>query len=89
LLLSRGGKIRRPAFLLYGDEIMLVLSRKKGEELIIGDTIKLRVVSITGNRVTLGIEAPREVSILRSEVSAKASGPTTVEVDLSEMPEAG
>jgi len=55
---------------------MLVLSRKEGEKLIIGDNITLVVSKICGNRVTLGIEAPVDVKIFRGELaeSAAASG---------------
>jgi carbon storage regulator len=49
---------------------MLVLSRKSGESIIIDDRIVVTVVQIGGGRVRLGIEAPREVPILRSEVYA-------------------
>lgn len=47
---------------------MLVLSRKKNESIIIDDRIKITVVEIRGDKVRLGIEAPREVPIHRSEV---------------------
>ena len=47
---------------------MLVLSRKKGESLIIGENIELQVVDIQGDKVRLGINAPRDVSILRKEL---------------------
>lgn len=47
---------------------MLVLSRKKNESIIINDRIKITVVEIRGDKVRLGIEAPREVPIHRSEV---------------------
>ncbi len=48
---------------------MLVLSRKEGEKLVIGDNITLVVSRISGNRVTLGIEAPADVKIFRGELS--------------------
>lgn len=48
---------------------MLVLSRKIQEAITIGSDIKIRIVSIRGNTVRLGIEAPQEVSILRSELA--------------------
>ncbi len=47
---------------------MLVLSRKKNESIIIDDQITITVVEIRGDKVRLGIEAPREVPIHRSEV---------------------
>ena len=51
---------------------MLVLSRKQGEELVIGDNIRLTIVAIRGNKVLLGVTAPREVSIRREELCRKA-----------------
>ncbi|MEX1111957.1 MAG: carbon storage regulator CsrA [Candidatus Andersenbacteria bacterium] len=47
---------------------MLVLSRKKDEKIIIGDSITLMVIEIRGDKVRLGIEAPKEVSVHREEV---------------------
>jgi carbon storage regulator len=47
---------------------MLVLSRKKNESIIIDDKIVITVIEIRGDKVRLGIEAPREVAIHRSEV---------------------
>jgi carbon storage regulator len=47
---------------------MLVLSRKRGESLVIDDRIRVIVHRIVGNRVTLGIEAPNDVHILRAEL---------------------
>ena len=47
---------------------MLILQRKPGESLVIGEDVKVSVVSIEGGRVRLAISAPPEVSILRSEL---------------------
>ena len=47
---------------------MLILQRKAGESLVIGDDITIRVVSVDGTRVRLAIAAPEDVSILRSEL---------------------
>jgi len=47
---------------------MLVLSRKIGEKLVIGDNITVVVSRVAGIRVTLGIEAPTEVRIIRGEL---------------------
>ena len=48
---------------------MLVLSRKIGEELHIGDNTIVFVQAIAGNRVRLGIQAPRETRVLRGELA--------------------
>ena len=47
---------------------MLILQRRTGESLVIGEDIRVSVVSIEGGRVRLAISAPPEVSILRSEL---------------------
>ena len=47
---------------------MLVLSRKKNESIIINDDIVVMVVDIRGDKVRLGIEAPKEVTVHRREV---------------------
>jgi carbon storage regulator CsrA len=49
---------------------MLVLSRKVGEKLVIGDNITIVVNRVAGNRVTIGIDAPEEVRIIRGELKA-------------------
>jgi carbon storage regulator len=49
---------------------MLVLSRKKDESIIIDGSIVITVVEIRGDKVRLGIQAPREVPIHRQEISA-------------------
>jgi len=47
---------------------MLVLSRKVGERLVIGGNITVVVSRVAGNRVTIGIEAPDDVRIVRGEL---------------------
>jgi carbon storage regulator len=47
---------------------MLVLSRQRDESIIIGDNIVITIVDIRGDKVRLGIEAPKEVSVHRQEV---------------------
>lgn len=47
---------------------MLVLSRMKDEEIVIGGEITVRVLEVRGNKVRLGIEAPDDVSINRKEI---------------------
>jgi len=55
---------------------MLVLSRKKNESIVVDDAIVITVVEIRGDKVRLGIEAPREVPIHRSEVYAAIHQPS-------------
>ena len=47
---------------------MLVLHRKKGESLIINDNIKITIVDISGEKVKIAVEAPKEIPVLRSEL---------------------
>lgn len=47
---------------------MLVLSRKKGESIIIGDEIELIVLDTEGDTVSLGIQAPKHVDVFRKEI---------------------
>lgn len=47
---------------------MLVLSRKKNESIIVNDNIVITVVDVRGDKVRIGIEAPRDVSVHRQEV---------------------
>ena len=49
---------------------MLVLTRKIGEEIVIDDNIRVRILAVNGNQVRLGITATDDVSIWRSEVVA-------------------
>lgn len=49
---------------------MLVLSRKKNESIVIDDTVVVTVIEIRGDKVRLGIEAPKEVGVHRQEVWA-------------------
>lgn len=47
---------------------MLILTRKPGESLYIGDTVKVTIVEIKGNQIRVGIEAPAELRIYREEI---------------------
>ncbi|NQT16096.1 MAG: carbon storage regulator [Planctomycetes bacterium] len=55
---------------------MLVLSRKKDEEILIDGRISVKVVRVRGNTVQIGIEAPREIPIHRQELAPKADAKT-------------
>ena len=50
---------------------MLVLTRKVGEEIYIGDQINVKVIEISGNKVRLGIDAPATLRIYREEILAR------------------
>lgn len=52
---------------------MLVLSRKSLECIRIGDNVVVSVLEIRGNKVRIGIDAPREIQVLRSELLAQVS----------------
>ena len=65
---------------------MLVLSRHRDESIIIGDDVVITIVDIRGDKVRLGIDAPKEVSVHREEVYNAikremngASGPASIE----------
>ncbi len=49
---------------------MLVFTRTKDQQIVIDDNIVVTVVAVRGDRVRLGIEAPRDVSVYRSELAA-------------------
>ena len=62
---------------------MLVLSRKPGEKVTIGNNITLTVLEVSGNRIKLGVEAPGSVRVLRGELAwwldgTQAAPPTAV-----------
>lgn len=54
---------------------MLVLTRKPGQSIIIGDGIEVQVLSVAGEKVRLGISAPKDVSIYRDEVYERLNNP--------------
>ncbi|EJP29138.1 carbon storage regulator [Haemophilus sputorum HK 2154] len=47
---------------------MLILTRKIGESLIIGDDVEITVLSVRGNQVKLGVNAPKEIAVHRQEI---------------------
>jgi carbon storage regulator len=54
---------------------MLVLSRKIGERILLGNGVVVTVLNVTGGRVRLGIEAPQAVRILREELADPSQDP--------------
>ena len=47
---------------------MLVLSRQKNESIMVGDEVEITIVDVRGDKVRLGITAPREISVHRKEI---------------------
>ncbi|MDQ0482220.1 carbon storage regulator CsrA [Guptibacillus hwajinpoensis] len=47
---------------------MLVLGRKKGESIVINDEIELKIISVEGDTVKIGVEAPKNIAIHRKEI---------------------
>ena len=60
---------------------LLILTRRSNERIFIGEGIVLSVLAIEGNRVKLGIDAPKDVSILREEVRD-----ASIELETTEQP---
>ncbi len=50
---------------------MLVLTRRPGESILIGDDIEVRIIKIQGNQARIGIAAPRDVNIRRDELERR------------------
>jgi carbon storage regulator len=63
---------------------MLVLSRKPGESIIIGDEIVVTVLEVRGRHVRLGLEAPKHVQIRRDNASPVVARDLTEEVEAAE-----
>jgi carbon storage regulator len=65
---------------------MLVLSRKPGEKVLIADEITISVLSVQGNRVRLGIEAPGEYRVLRAELAHWGEPVSALESSRNRLP---
>jgi carbon storage regulator len=78
---------------------MLVLTRKPSQSIMIGDDVEISVLSVTGEKVRLGITAPREVPIFRTEIytsidregdePTESNGHEPVDVALQKLAEPG
>jgi carbon storage regulator CsrA len=62
---------------------MLVLTRKLGEKVIIGDNITIAVVAVENGRVRLAFDAPKEILILRAELAGRRDGDGGLEPKLA------
>lgn len=68
---------------------MLVLTRRVGEQLIIADDIVVTILSIDGNKVRVGVTAPRSVRVDREEVRRRRVAEGFLEADSMELVETG
>ena len=66
-------KSKFQTFEINREIIMLVLSRKLGEKIVIGDNIVVTVVKIDRNQIRIGIEAPSDVPVYREEIAPQRS----------------
>ena len=60
---------------------MLILTRRIGEVLMIGDNVKVKVCAVRGGQVSLGIEAPRAIPVHRQEIYDRIKAETPVHLD--------
>lgn len=60
---------------------MLILTRRVGEVLIIGDIIRIIPLGIKGNQVRLGIEAPKEIPVHRQEINERIKSENKTHID--------
>lgn len=51
---------------------MLVLTRRIGESIQIGQEIEIHIISVEGNQIRIGVDAPKDVLVLRSELSGQS-----------------
>jgi carbon storage regulator len=63
---------------------MLVLTRKPGQSIMIGDGVEVQVLSVAGEKVRLGITAPRDVSIFRNEVYDRIESESRAEAETND-----
>ena len=60
--------MERQAYSILREVCMLILTRKVGENLLIGDDISITVLSVRGNQVKIGVDAPNDISVHREEI---------------------
>ena len=63
---------------------MLILTRRVGESLMIGDDVTITVLGVKGNQVRVGVKAPKEVAVYREEILNRIDGASAEKDPLSE-----
>ena len=61
---------------------MLILNRKAGESIVIGENIEVKILEVVDGKIKIGIEAPKNVSILRKEVQEEVKAENQASIDL-------
>ncbi len=67
---------------------MLILTRRAGETLMIGDDIHVTVLGVKGNQVRVGIEAPKTIPVIREELLARDRNQTAMPIHQTPIPAA-
>ena len=66
---------------------MLILTRRVGEVLVIGDNVKITVLGIRGHQVRIGVDAPKEVSVHRQEIYDQVHKDVSTQNDAHDDPD--
>ncbi len=68
---------------------MLIVTRRAGEKIMLGDDISVQVMEIVGNQVRIGIQAPKSVPVYREEIweAVKAENQAAADAALDELPD--
>ncbi len=66
---------------ISGEQTMLILTRRVGETLMVGDDITVTVLGVKGNQVRLGVNAPKDVAVHREEIYDRIQREQTSDTD--------